>query len=450
MLTTVLALAVMAGINRWWGRSWLYPPAVFSAWWALTVFILYLTSSLFYPVGDKALFLFLLGAVGFSLGGMIVSLLEMTSAPSIRLTHSRQRRVEMALDATLLLAFACLPTYLLYLRQLAGSSLLSIGAWHVIRNTILELQNLPGGAPFRPEQSLLPVFSIMALLAAYEHSGGKRRRLRTWAMITVALFYELLSSARSGIFLLLLGLVAITSVKRRRFPIWQALVGSVVFSLIFVGNQITLEKMGVQANASFADNLPMLAEGAAAYAVGGLVGFDLVVHNPHAIENGWTLSKFFLRTANKFGAKVDEPSRKLQFTPISPHITGNVYSIYFPFFVEYGSVGVFLLPCLLGFIVTLAYRRSLRGNRLGVLFYCLGLYGIFMSPFAESFFGEMGFWLKALFIASMLYGFPMWRPRKAIASFQPAPMRTSLLKSFPCAVGSLPALETSVKSSTNP
>ena len=57
-------------------------------------------------------------------------------------------------------------------------------------------------------------------------------------------------------------------------------------------------------------------------------------------------------TANKFGASFEVPSIHAQYTDISNDYNGNVYTIYFSYYPDYGLVGVCVVMIILGALLT--------------------------------------------------------------------------------------------------
>src|ERR1700730_10844164 len=99
--------------------------------------------------------------------------------------------------------------------------------------------------------------------------------------------------------------------------------------------------------------------------------------------------RVFELTANKFGASFDVPSVHAEFTDISADYDGNVYTIYFSYYPDYGLIGV----CVV--MITVIYHNAVRGNPRAVVLYAFVFSGIVLSGFCESFFLGANFWFKA-------------------------------------------------------
>lgn len=402
----LLILLILAVFNRLVGRSWLYPPAAFTALWFMALLALHSCGDTFYSISTTTLLVYALGGEFFTVGGLGISVLVPTSRRRVPcVSPVRRRHIRTVLDVGLAIAIALLPRYLAYLTELASQSNLS-NFWQRVRMGEVAAGSLPGGGPFRLAAWLIPIYTIFALVAYFEHDGSKAWRWRTWAWVAVALLYQLLSTGKSGVMLLMVGLVAVTWIKQRRAPVRFLLLCTLVLGAVFMANHIILHKSDASTDLSINEDMPALLEGFSVYTVGSLVGFDAVVSNPHSVKNTWKLYKFFVGAANKLGAKYPELPQNLQYTPISSHSVTNVYTIYFPYYAGFGLLGVAGLSFLIGTVSTAVYCLAVRLRPLGVILYCAALYGIVMSVFAELFFLQIGFWLKSVAIVCVLYYLP--------------------------------------------
>ena len=111
--TGAILLAALAAINRCIAGSWLYPPALYSAYWSGLLIALYASGDVFYPISLTTVMLLFLGKLAFSLGGLLV-LFSLGRRSWSRLPNPDPRRkiiVCHILDTGLLLLLAALPFY---------------------------------------------------------------------------------------------------------------------------------------------------------------------------------------------------------------------------------------------------------------------------------------------------------------------------------------------------
>lgn len=413
LLGSAILLGIIAVANYRCARSCLYPAFVYTVIWSLALALLYTTSAWFYPVSWASVRIHLLGAIAFSVGGAAVLLLPMTPfKPKERLISGRRRViVHKAFDCLLPGAIALLPLYLLFLKQRAdmwgghGAFLVRMR-----RGTMVALDAPGSHPPFSIAAALVPFVVIVALYALNEYDGSVTRRWRTYAFVSLAVLYEVLGATRSDMMLVIVAVIVIAALHRGKIPVTAVVLIGVGVVAVFSANQILLEKDGTKADAPLSYNVPYLIEGFTNYAIGGMVAFDYSVEHPGAIRNQWTLNKFFVRTANKFGAEMEDYSRHLEFVRVNPHQEANVYTIYFAY-MDYGGAGLAGILALLGAGTALLYRRALRGNPIATVLFATSTFAVVMSIFGEEFFSQMGFWLKVVVVGYLLYFSPQVLPR---------------------------------------
>ena len=112
-LTAALLLAVLAAINRRIAGSWLYPPALLSAYWSVLLFALYASGDMFYPISLATVMLLFVGKLAFSLGGLVVLFTLGRRSWSLLPDPDPRRKlaVRVFLDCGILLLLAALPFY---------------------------------------------------------------------------------------------------------------------------------------------------------------------------------------------------------------------------------------------------------------------------------------------------------------------------------------------------
>lgn len=94
--------------------------------------------------------------------------------------------------------------------------------------------------------------------------------------------------------------------------------------------------------------------------------------------------------------------------PNSPtRLAGNVYTVFMPYFRDFGKFGVGLFFCAIGFVHGVVFKQAMRGRPLmmvvnGVLFYAL-----VMQFFQDQYFGLLSQWIQ---IVGWMYLFVWLRP----------------------------------------
>jgi hypothetical protein len=65
-LAISLVILAIAGLNRWIGKSVLYPPVLFSMVWAFSLFLVYQGGRAFFPIAGDTLLFYLWGVCAFA------------------------------------------------------------------------------------------------------------------------------------------------------------------------------------------------------------------------------------------------------------------------------------------------------------------------------------------------------------------------------------------------
>ena len=122
------------------------------------------------------------------------------------------------------------------------------------------------------------------------------------------------------------------------------------------------------------------------------------------IDTGLTF-RFFAVLANVFGANIHVPqfSRPETDTPIPT----NVYTIYFPYYSDFGILGVMVIMLTLGGMATLVYLAARRGHPPSVILYGLLLSGLLATNFTDPFLTALSTWLQAIVITLAIYSVPL-------------------------------------------
>ena len=139
------------------------------------------------------------------------------------------------------------------------------------------------------------------------------------------------------------------------------------------------------------------------YWLGSLVAFDAIVADPLIMESAQRLNRFFLETANYFGASFYVPVLHADFSAISPDQESNTYTIYFSYFKDYGWFGMIIGMMSLGGLTTWVYKATRSGSPVVVGIYSMLATGLLLSIHAEHFVLGLNGYLKALIFFVLIY-----------------------------------------------
>jgi len=405
LVITVLLLAGLAATNYRVSRSMLYPPALLAATWAILLGLLFATGDVYYPLSPPTMIVYLAGAVAFSVGAFFATHL-FGKAFAAAMPPLSRRPGGFILTGGLILLVAVLPLYWDHIQDFASAAA-SEDFWRSVR-----VESIAQGDDWSLKTFVTLIWEacsvlavLLAVTAVAENDGSRFSRARMILLIAVALLYGMMAGASSGAVSLAIGLIGIDAIRHRGFRTRIIIVGLTVAIVSFALVAAVLSKGNIESTASVSENLSGTVELVGVYVLGGVVAFDAVVQYPASITPVWSMWRVFQLTANKFGASFDVPSIHAEYTDISNDYTGNVYTMYFSYYPDYGLVGVCVILVLLGALLTVIYHKAVHGNPRAVVLYAFVFSGIVLSGFCESFFLGANFWFKAILYTLLVYRF---------------------------------------------
>lgn len=428
-------LWVLVYVNRRIGGSFLYPPVVYTTIWATLLSGVAIAESLFFAISLKTHAVYLVGAASFSAGGALYVLMDRrrrryAPPPSLVLHASVLRIIKMAVAALIILA----PLYWRMLQGFAQNSPYG-NSWTTIRAITVRLADSsyahgPESWSFVIFSNVVTFASLLSLIAMAEGGRSRGEWLAAAALLLATIAYSVMMATAATTASLLTACAAVISIRKRARSLDFRIVTAVVaaFLIVFLFVSFAVSKGHMSHAASFEQNAKAGAELVAWYALGGVVAFDRVVADPTSMPASWSISRFFLLTANKLGASFAIPSSIAPFTWISPTMYTNVYTGYFSYYRDYGFPGVVILSALIGFVVTLIYQAAVDGWPEMAVLYGLMFSGMVLSGFGEGFFLALNTIIKGTLMVTLVFSIQRWwfrrrirRSRRRISGYGPVP-----------------------------
>lgn len=348
-------LAILGWVNVWLGGSVRYPPALFSFWWALLLAALWCSGDAFLPISASTLAIYMLGPCAMTAGGLIAVIWKRRPSGDMLKVREWECREGLMTASTVLLAVA-FPAFWYRIGELSAMSGVR-DFWVGVR-----LQTMH---PDRAGNTLgifeyLIFFSTMLALVAFENSQVRNSgKLKGLAAVVLSLLYHLVTASRLGALILIAGLVGIALLHNRRI-VTPVLIGAVAVVPVFVIVAVALNK-GTERGGDIQSNTVSLARSFQLYALGGLVAFDAAAEEKIAAEDHGRTYRSLYAVARAAGYDVDVPALPSQYT-YTPTPT-NVYTMYYPYLLDFGRIGVVALLCGFGALSSHVYftARSAAG-----------------------------------------------------------------------------------------
>ena len=400
LFLAIFCLLMLAAVNFIFsGKKALYPPVIFSGVWCLNLSILAFRNDLFYSISEKALVIFVLGAVALSLGSW-------SALASHRLCKDgpvQDVASKRFLNLFVVIILCLIPGYILWIKHLAenfDTSNILLGAklaWGA---------NVDMGSMGPVFNNLIP-FSITVGWIAFMEAGRKRAILAC----SCALLINLLTGSRSGAIIFIIGLFTIDTLKRGAIRWKAALALALAFVLCFSLAAYFLQK-GIDQEASLSENVSSLTESVATYVSGGAVAFGQVVDHKNAAVHNQQFYQPFAPILNLFGANIEPaiPNTDFNFVSVGPYALTNVFTIYF-FYYDAGIAATMLLLFIVGAFTGLVFAQAKTGSKAATILYAFLVSGLLLSIFSEYFFVAIGNIIRIYAVAWSVYRLPGFMSR---------------------------------------
>jgi oligosaccharide repeat unit polymerase len=188
---------------------------------------------------------------------------------------------------------------------------------------------------------------------------------------------------------------------RRMIPTWFAIVGVIA---LLAGGIALGSALGKGLESSGGSSLiGSIAENIGIYFVGGPVGFAHIMDRPEYVgEYGLSL-RIFTQALHSFGFNITLPHNILGYDRLE---LGNVYTMYFAYWLDWRWAGVIAIGCAYGAVSTWLYVHARRGNPIAGVGMGLVFPSIINSATGDGLFFSSIPWLLIAVIVGSLWKAP--------------------------------------------
>jgi oligosaccharide repeat unit polymerase len=393
-LDTVIELLIgLILINYWVSRSVLYPPFLFCSIWLLDLTIYRFSPGEFDALHSNTIALLAMGAVFFTLGGMLAMLFPKALITARFVLTRFPPRNDLVKPAVILFLACGIPLLLSNLLTLASQG---------TGNTIFQQARnagvagagggLAGGNP-------LGTYFILWSLYAAPLFLIERRDKSFWVMTGIALVASLLSTGRLPFLMLISSLTCVELMKTNRYTFWSALkfarIPMLLFLCLFLGLLFLIKDTSIFEGGIGAIALLFLVS----YLIGPTGALDYLMQHPqdYAGQPHHTF-KFFLGIFTQLHLISYQQPPKDDFVPLI--VPTNVFTFYRYYLTDFGLYGTFIVIAIIGLLQTLLYRKARTGSMLGMYFFAITLYAVLLSPFSDEF-SSFGAYIDSLAFAAI-------------------------------------------------
>jgi oligosaccharide repeat unit polymerase len=380
--------------NYYLNKTTGYPPFLFSLVWFIIVFFHFLCYTfdlvIIFGLSFKALAIYTLGVVMFTLGGLAIKLKVNFEYSDPEENHFFEIRKNFD-TVLILITLIFLPFFLISSYRLAIEYMIFDSLFAGLRNSTIQEQDI-GFSKYGTNFAYISFF-----LQFYIYSIKKNNSTKLFISALILLIFCAFSTGRTFfiVYLSLIFGILIVFQKLKKKHLFYAFSG---FLILFSTVGILLNNGGSTEN-NLEENISGLAGNFMIYLLGSLSAFDAFIHSNYIITYGENSFRFIYSVLYKIGSLESKPSELVDQYVSIPFDT-NVYTLYKIYFQDFGILFMMLVVFCMSLLHTYYYLKAINGRQFMPTFiYSVMLYPLFMSFFQEQYLSLMPTWIFFIFIA---------------------------------------------------
>ena len=380
----------MVSCNGFRFRDILYPGFLQSFVWATIVSLFSVFQNDFMPISFITWLVIGLGVIAFSMGSFIS-----TCGHSPFRLYNKVRTLPMHLPTFLLiiLIILFLPVFIkkAYMFYVGGPF---DNGFMNLRYALSTNSEQTGGYGILKYLVPIAFFVASQQILRVAHIFSKREKVLAFISIVAAVTYGLLSSGRSTLIMFMLTAFSIPIVLRRIRPIRSGSVFFFVLFIFFVLHGILMGKGG-SLNQSWSENIFSMLRTIETYLLSSIpaLNFQLHINPDYGIAHTFR-TIFALLHAIGFDFNVKPLVKNFVGTPFLT----NVYTLYQPYYLDYGLMALPFFQFGFGFLHGALYRKATiyRPASVYIFFFSLSMCPLFLQFFNDQYFSLMSQWMQYL------------------------------------------------------
>jgi len=373
-------------------RDWAYPPFIFSLTWCCVFlfYIIFLKTDFLpiYEISGFSLFVFFVGNLIFSLGGLIPFFYYDTARkPSLQI---QSIYINYHFDRLLFLGIILLTPFFIY-------KAIQISFDTGIENFLLGLRyglSVSSDNGYGLLKYLIPIAIFNTFYRYFIYQSDQKNipfKIKFYISLILTILFLVLTTGRSN-FLLLISLLASIKLLYNRLDLKYIFSFGFAFFILFAIFAVVLGKGG-SIQSGFLENLNNVTKMFFWYMLGGLKAFDVFLQNQIDINNGTFVFRFIYAIGYKLGFSSTPPIDLVQPFLFIPLPT-NVYTIYYTYIQDFGVFVSFIFIGMFSILHTVFYFRARAGWESDRFFYSLLMYPLIISFFQDQYFSLLSTWIQ--------------------------------------------------------
>ena len=412
----VLALGLAALMNFAIHRDVLYPPVLQNAMWGLIVLLFATWSDVFATLSLESAIIIMTASLVFSAGGYAATVGMKAQRALAPPTLTRVDR--WFVYGASLIAAAGLPFFLLRAAHLAEGGITD----NPFINIRYELTQ--GGENYGLFAYLIPI-SVFASALTAVFARSLPRAAIVFVFIVMG-SYAALWTGRTVAFNVILLVLSILVLQGRIGALKAGLISIAVGLLLFGTVGVVLGKGG-NLDSDLVSNVASILESLRDYALSPLAAFQQVLQNDPPLSWGANTFRTYFAALSAIGIdglEVVPLVKEFTFVPVPV----NVYTVFHPYYVDFGIAGILVTFTVIGFLHSYVYRKGSEGDPVWIVLSGLMTFPLFMQFFQDQYFSLASTWTQYLSLLTV-YGAcrAMYRRRggtyeRRVLSIRPEPI----------------------------
>jgi oligosaccharide repeat unit polymerase len=387
-----------------------HPAVLFSFVWLvmIVVHILLRLTILpqLYPLTSQVHWVFFIGCLCFSLGGVLQTLnpsATKVSKSNYSGTISQDKKVNILFCVISTIAVAIgLPFYIKAIFNIFIQSQAE-DFFKGVRIALCYDDADIGPSKYFVVLSFI-VFAFNLICFYTTKNKTKYNWILLFASLSVSIVYAVFSTGRTFFMMIFAIYIGISYIYSKQFSI-KKIAGLLLIIILGFGIMgVFLYQKGGDPNGTLEDNLISVSKDVGIYTSTPQSALSVDIQKPKITDySGSNSLRFFFKMLAQFNLSTTSYSNSLieEYTFV-PYAT-NVYTVYHPYIKDFGIFYAFAILMLFGIIHTMSYTYTVVNKSLSYsIYYAFLLYPVIMSFFEDQYFSLFSTWLQVVIFTEVL------------------------------------------------
>jgi oligosaccharide repeat unit polymerase len=391
---TLLIISVITLFNYFRYGDFLYPPVLQGGVWLLITTMFILNQDMFIRTSNILYFVIMSGVVTFSIGSYLATWEYRVQQRPIKINDIKLNNAISQIffwTAIIGLPFFIRKAYFLGTNGQYG-------------NLFINLRSAVTGRDDSGGYGMLVYLVTISFLSAWlqllVYFQSKNNKIKLLISYAVAIAYAFFSTGRTFFMLLFMTTYGILLITRKVSFIKSFFYFVLIGLIIFIGIGILLGK-GVNLQDNPLDITMKMYDIFKVYFLGSLPAFDSLIRQDFSPELGLNTFRTLFAILSKF---IDDVTvlPSIQEFVLVPMPT-NVYTIYQPYYRDFGLFGVLGIQFIFGIWHGFLYKKATIGKPYYIFLYALFLYPLSMQFFADQYLSLLSMWIQYMLLSFIIF-----------------------------------------------